>query len=100
VLWLTGLSRAGRSTIANFVEAELHRRGYHTYMLDGDNVRRADSTPIVASPRPIAYKTSVVRVSWRTSWLQGNDERCVADVDRCGLGLPAREQIVSRLTGI
>jgi bifunctional enzyme CysN/CysC len=39
VLWLTGLSGAGKSTIANRVEAELHRRGHHTYLLDGDNVR-------------------------------------------------------------
>jgi bifunctional enzyme CysN/CysC len=39
VLWLTGLSGAGKSTIANIVEAELHRRGHHTYLLDGDNVR-------------------------------------------------------------
>jgi bifunctional enzyme CysN/CysC len=39
VLWFTGLSGAGKSTIANRVESELHRRGHHTYMLDGDNVR-------------------------------------------------------------
>ncbi len=39
VLWLTGLSGAGKSTIANLVEVELHRRGLHTYILDGDNVR-------------------------------------------------------------
>lgn len=39
VLWLTGLSGAGKSTIANLVETELHKRGCHTYMLDGDNVR-------------------------------------------------------------
>jgi bifunctional enzyme CysN/CysC len=39
VLWFTGLSGAGKSTIANLVESELHRRGQHTYMLDGDNVR-------------------------------------------------------------
>jgi bifunctional enzyme CysN/CysC len=39
VLWFTGLSGAGKSTIANRVEVELHRRGQHTYMLDGDNVR-------------------------------------------------------------
>jgi bifunctional enzyme CysN/CysC len=39
VLWLTGLSGAGKSTIANLVETELHRRGLHTYLLDGDNVR-------------------------------------------------------------
>ncbi|MGA9857942.1 MAG: sulfate adenylyltransferase subunit CysN [Solirubrobacteraceae bacterium] len=39
VLWFTGLSGAGKSTIADRVETELHRRGHHTYMLDGDNVR-------------------------------------------------------------
>jgi bifunctional enzyme CysN/CysC len=39
VLWFTGLPAAGKSTIANRVEAELHGRGHHTYMLDGDNVR-------------------------------------------------------------
>ena len=39
VLWLTGLSGAGKSTIANLVEPELHARGQHTYLLDGDNVR-------------------------------------------------------------
>jgi bifunctional enzyme CysN/CysC len=39
VLWFTGLSGAGKSTIANLVERELHARGRHTYLLDGDNVR-------------------------------------------------------------
>jgi bifunctional enzyme CysN/CysC len=39
VLWLTGLSGAGKSTIANIVEKKLHVMGYHTYLLDGDNVR-------------------------------------------------------------
>jgi bifunctional enzyme CysN/CysC len=39
VLWLTGLSGAGKSTIANLVERRLHARGCHTYLLDGDNVR-------------------------------------------------------------
>jgi bifunctional enzyme CysN/CysC len=39
VLWLTGLSGAGKSTIANLLEIELHRLGQHTYVLDGDNVR-------------------------------------------------------------
>jgi bifunctional enzyme CysN/CysC len=39
VLWFTGLSGAGKSTIANLVETELHRLGCHTYLLDGDNVR-------------------------------------------------------------
>jgi bifunctional enzyme CysN/CysC len=39
VLWLTGLSGAGKSTIANLVEKRLHAEGHHTYLLDGDNVR-------------------------------------------------------------
>ena len=39
VLWFTGLSGSGKSTIANLVEAGLHARGVHTVMLDGDNVR-------------------------------------------------------------
>ncbi|MGE3599701.1 MAG: adenylyl-sulfate kinase, partial [Dehalococcoidia bacterium] len=39
ILWFTGLSGSGKSTIANLVEQTLHRRGVHTYMLDGDNVR-------------------------------------------------------------
>jgi bifunctional enzyme CysN/CysC len=39
VLWLTGLSGAGKSTVANLVEKQLAERGRHTYVLDGDNVR-------------------------------------------------------------
>ncbi len=39
VLWLTGLSGAGKSTIANLIEKKLHAMGRHTYLLDGDNVR-------------------------------------------------------------
>jgi bifunctional enzyme CysN/CysC len=39
VLWLTGLSGAGKSTIANLLEKKLHALGRHTYLLDGDNVR-------------------------------------------------------------
>jgi bifunctional enzyme CysN/CysC len=39
VLWFTGLSGAGKSTIANLVEKKLHSLGRHTFLLDGDNVR-------------------------------------------------------------
>ncbi len=39
LLWFTGLSGAGKSTIANLVEKRLHEMGRHTYILDGDNVR-------------------------------------------------------------
>ncbi|BDY13549.1 adenylyl-sulfate kinase [Hydrogenimonas cancrithermarum] len=39
ILWFTGLSGSGKSTIANAVEAKLHEMGKHTYLLDGDNIR-------------------------------------------------------------
>ena len=39
VLWFTGLSGAGKSTVANQVEKRLHAQGVHTFLLDGDNVR-------------------------------------------------------------
>ncbi|NCO46150.1 MAG: adenylyl-sulfate kinase, partial [Vibrio sp.] len=39
VLWFTGLSGAGKSTIAGALEQRLAQLGYHTYLLDGDNVR-------------------------------------------------------------
>jgi bifunctional enzyme CysN/CysC len=40
VIWFTGLSGAGKSTIANLLEKRLHALGRHTYLLDGDNVRQ------------------------------------------------------------
>lgn len=39
VLWFTGLSASGKSTLANAVEVKLHALGKHTYLLDGDNIR-------------------------------------------------------------
>jgi bifunctional enzyme CysN/CysC len=39
ILWFTGLSGSGKSTVANLVERALHSEGRHTYLLDGDNVR-------------------------------------------------------------
>jgi bifunctional enzyme CysN/CysC len=39
VLWFTGLSGAGKSSIANLIEKQLYALGHHTYLLDGDNVR-------------------------------------------------------------
>jgi bifunctional enzyme CysN/CysC len=39
IVWLTGLSGAGKSTIANIAERQLHAAGHHTMLLDGDNVR-------------------------------------------------------------
>ena len=39
VLWFTGLSGAGKSTVAMALDKKLYRLGYHTYVLDGDNIR-------------------------------------------------------------
>lgn len=39
LLWFTGLSGSGKSTIANALDVALHERGFHTFLLDGDNVR-------------------------------------------------------------
>lgn len=46
VLWFTGIPGSGKTTIANLVEQDLHRRGYHTYLLDGDNIRNGLSSDI------------------------------------------------------
>lgn len=39
LIWFTGLSGSGKSTLANALECELFKQGFHTYLLDGDNVR-------------------------------------------------------------
>ena len=39
ILWFTGLSGSGKSTLANALEVELYKLNYHTYLLDGDNIR-------------------------------------------------------------
>src|SRR5437660_1079324 len=50
VVWLTGLSGAGKSTIAQSVERELFLRGMHTYVLDGDNIRHGLNSNLGFSP--------------------------------------------------
>ncbi|TPG11207.1 sulfate adenylyltransferase subunit CysN [Rhodanobacter glycinis] len=49
-LWFTGLSGAGKSTVANLVERRLHALGYHTYLLDGDNVRHGINKDLGFTP--------------------------------------------------
>jgi len=49
-LWFTGLSGAGKSTIANLVERKLHALGHHTYLLDGDNVRHGINKDLGFTP--------------------------------------------------
>lgn len=50
LLWFTGLSGSGKSTIANEVEKELFEKGIHTYLLDGDNVRKGLNNNLSFSP--------------------------------------------------
>lgn len=50
VVWFTGLSGCGKSTVANLVDRQLYERGVHTYLLDGDNVRHG----LNASPGMLA----------------------------------------------
>ncbi len=50
VLWFTGLSGAGKTTLATSVEEALHQEGYATYVLDGDNVRQGLNKDLAFSP--------------------------------------------------
>lgn len=51
IFWLTGLSGAGKSTIAMAVERALHEKGYHPYVLDGDNIRHGLNADLGFSPQ-------------------------------------------------
>jgi len=51
ILWLTGLSGAGKSTVANELECALARMGHHSYLLDGDNVRHGLNKDLGFSPK-------------------------------------------------
>lgn len=61
VIWLTGLSGSGKSTIANLVEVELNKLGVHTYVLDGDNVRMGLSSDLGFSE--VDRKENIRRIS-------------------------------------
>lgn len=50
LLWFTGLSGSGKSTIANCVEEELYKNRVHTYTLDGDNIRKGLNGDLSFSP--------------------------------------------------
>ena len=50
LLWFTGLSGSGKSTIANVVEQKLYQNGYRTYTLDGDNIRKGINSDLTFSP--------------------------------------------------
>lgn len=50
LVWFTGLSGSGKSTISNIVEQELYKRGVKTYLLDGDNVRNGLNSNLTFTP--------------------------------------------------
>ena len=50
LLWFTGLSGSGKSTIANALEEKLHQEGFKTYALDGDNIRKGINKDLTFSP--------------------------------------------------
>ncbi|WP_439152756.1 adenylyl-sulfate kinase [Winogradskyella sp.] len=50
LLWFTGLSGSGKSTIANVVEQKLYKQGIKTYTLDGDNIRKGINSDLTFSP--------------------------------------------------
>lgn len=50
LVWFTGLSGSGKSTISNIVEQQLHKLGVKTYLLDGDNVRNGINCNLTFSP--------------------------------------------------
>lgn len=50
LIWFTGLSGSGKSTIANLVEKELFQRGVKTYTLDGDNIRKGINNDLSFTP--------------------------------------------------
>jgi adenylylsulfate kinase len=50
LVWFTGLSGAGKSSVANAVDFRLNQRGVHTYLLDGDNVRHGLNSNLGFSP--------------------------------------------------
>lgn len=62
VLWFTGLSGSGKSTVAGALETRLAQLGYHTYLLDGDNVRHGLCSDLAFQSK-IAERTFVVLVS-------------------------------------
>lgn len=60
LLWFTGLSGSGKSTIANEIEIFLNRNGYHTYILDGDNTRKGINSDLDFSEK--SRKENIRRV--------------------------------------
>ena len=65
VLWFTGLSGSGKSTVAGALEEALHKLGVSTYLLDGDNVRHGLCKRSRFLAMPTVKRISVASVKWR-----------------------------------
>mgnify|MGYP001336181008 CR=1 FL=1 len=61
LIWITGLSGSGKSTIANALEVKLHETGVNTYLLDGDNIRNKINKDLKFSPED--RKENIRRIS-------------------------------------
>jgi adenylylsulfate kinase len=61
LIWLTGLSGSGKSTLASGVEKELFKKGFNTYILDGDNVRKGLNNDLDFSE--ISRKENIRRIA-------------------------------------
>ena len=61
LIWITGLSGSGKSTIANALEVKLHENGVNTYLLDGDNIRNKINKDLKFSPED--RKENIRRIS-------------------------------------
>lgn len=70
VVRLTGLSGAGKSTIANALEHELHSQGKRTYLLDGDNIRQGLNSDLGFSDADRAENIHRIAQVARLSWMQ------------------------------
>lgn len=60
-IWLTGLSGAGKSTLANALDVRLHEQGFHTCLLDGDNLRQGLCSDLGMTPE--ARKENIRRIA-------------------------------------
>ena len=65
IIWLTGLSGSGKSTIANALEKRLHALGMHSYVLDGDNLRMGLNVDLGFTAEDRLPQRSIRQVAWR-----------------------------------
>ncbi len=73
VVWFTGLSGSGKSTVANAVDQLLFQRGIRTFLLDGDNV---SGIVCVLRPHPVSRsRRRVCQAIWFGVWAQDREER-------------------------